>query len=167
MSYSPYCQYAIQALVFLANPTKSVPSHTRDVADSSGIPPHTLTKVMTELRRANLVRAFMGSGGGFELSRPAVEITCGDVLDALNCHFDLGLHRVDLCLLGFKRCKSDSPCALHKIRQSFQENFKNTMFMVTVDEFSRFIQRVRSESKDNKTNESFSHNFSHIFTSMS
>ena len=53
------------------------------LAKSQSIPQNFLENILTELRRAGIVRTRRGADGGYQLARPAVEITVADVLRAV------------------------------------------------------------------------------------
>ena len=53
------------------------------LAKSQSIPQNFLENILTELRRAGIVRTRRGADGGYQLARPAGEITVADVLRAV------------------------------------------------------------------------------------
>src|SRR5260370_41416040 len=53
------------------------------LAKSQSIPQNFLENILTELRRAGIVRTRRGADGGYQLARPAAEITVADVLRAV------------------------------------------------------------------------------------
>jgi Rrf2 family protein len=53
------------------------------LAKSQQIPQNFLENILTELRRAGIVRTRRGADGGYQLARPAAEITVADVLRAV------------------------------------------------------------------------------------
>jgi Rrf2 family protein len=53
------------------------------LARSQSIPQNFLENILTELRRAGIVRTRRGADGGYQLARPAAEITVADVLRAV------------------------------------------------------------------------------------
>jgi Rrf2 family protein len=53
------------------------------LAKSQAIPQNFLENILTELRRAGIVRTRRGADGGYQLARPAAEITVADVLRAV------------------------------------------------------------------------------------
>ncbi len=58
------------------------PAQTREIAQRQRIPLRFLEQIFQDLKRAGLVQGKRGPGGGFVLSRPAIEIRVGDVLRA-------------------------------------------------------------------------------------
>ena len=64
-----------------ANPGKVLRSE--DVADSASTNPVVVRRLFSLMTSAGLIRARLGPGGGFELARPASDITLRDVFAAL------------------------------------------------------------------------------------
>jgi Rrf2 family protein len=81
---SAKADYALRAMVQLAADSSQGPVTAGRLAEAQDIPPKFLHGVLTELRRARLVRSTRGKEGGFELWRPAAEISLADVLRAVD-----------------------------------------------------------------------------------
>jgi Rrf2 family protein len=64
-----------------ANPGKVLRSE--DVADSANTNPVVVRRLFSLMTAAGLIRGRLGPGGGFELARPASDITLRDVFAAL------------------------------------------------------------------------------------
>ena len=64
-----------------ASPGKAVRSE--DVADSASTNPVVVRRLFSLMTAAGLIRARLGPGGGFELARPAGDITLRDVFAAV------------------------------------------------------------------------------------
>jgi Rrf2 family protein len=76
--------YAVRAAVELAAAEKTdKPVKGEYLARLQGIPQNFLENILTELRRAGIVRTRRGAEGGYQLARPASEITVADVLRAV------------------------------------------------------------------------------------
>jgi Rrf2 family protein len=56
---------------------------SEDVADSASTNPVVVRRLFSLMTRAGLIRARLGPGGGFELARPASDVTLRDVFAAL------------------------------------------------------------------------------------
>jgi Rrf2 family protein len=76
------------------------------IAERLGVSGHHLAKVMQRLVRARLVRSRRGPQGGFQLARPAAEISLLAVLEAIE-----GAWRPQGCLLPRPVC-SEGCCLL-------------------------------------------------------
>jgi Rrf2 family protein len=74
--------YALRALCELAAAPAGLVKGEQ-LATSQGIPPKFLENILTELRRAEIVATQRGVEGGYQLARPAEEITVADVIRAL------------------------------------------------------------------------------------
>jgi len=76
--------YAVRAAVELAAAQGGgMPVKGEQLARSQDIPQNFLENILTELRRAGLVRTRRGAEGGYQLARSAEEITVADVLRAV------------------------------------------------------------------------------------
>ncbi len=76
--------YAVRAAVELAAAESTgKPVKGEQLARSQGIPQNFLENILTELRRAGIIRTRRGAEGGYRLARPAAEITVADVLRAV------------------------------------------------------------------------------------
>jgi Rrf2 family protein len=75
--------YAIRAMAELAA-AEGGPVKAEQLADAQGIPVKFLRSILTDLRRARLVRSHRGPDGGFVLGRPATEISLADIFRAID-----------------------------------------------------------------------------------
>ena len=76
-------EYGLRCLVHLARRGQDAPVSAREVAAAEGLTVEYVTQLLVRLRRAGLVSSVRGSRGGFLLTRPADELTMGDVSRAL------------------------------------------------------------------------------------
>lgn len=75
-------EYGLHCLLWLIDP-RGTPASTRDLADFQGVPASLLAKILPRLRKAGIVEATGGIGGGYRLARPADAISVLDVVDAI------------------------------------------------------------------------------------
>src|SRR3954470_12730599 len=84
MRITAKADYAVRAAAELAAAEgQGVPIKGEQLARSQSIPKNFLENILTELRRAGIVRTRRGAEGGYQLARPAAEITVADVLRAV------------------------------------------------------------------------------------
>lgn len=83
MRISARGDYAVQATIELALHTKDELLTSEQIAEEQGIPMSFLEGILTTLRKAGIVESRRGAGGGFQLARPAEEITVADVIRAV------------------------------------------------------------------------------------
>ncbi len=100
--------YGIRALGYLANRPGSTPCPLQEIALHEEIPPIYLQKILGELRRHRLLRSVRGIHGGYELGRPATDITLWEIYSLLDPNPCL-----DSCILGRVHCTQEDSCALH------------------------------------------------------
>ncbi len=81
MEFSHGTGYALHALTLLAKAQKGENIGIRKLASFLGVSESYLSKIMTKLRKDGIVRSVTGVSGGYELSRPATEITFFDVIE--------------------------------------------------------------------------------------
>lgn len=108
MILSRTCQYAIQALVFIASRPDSPPVLARAVAAHLNVPAPYLAKIMQRLSRARLVESFRGPLGGFRLREGARKTTLMAVAALMEPQ-----GAFETCLLGLKACEDGNPCPMH------------------------------------------------------
>jgi Rrf2 family protein len=76
-------EYAIKAMVDLALHDGQDLQPIQDVAARQGIPQRYLEQVLLQLKRSGFLYARRGSAGGYRLSRPADQVTVGEILRAV------------------------------------------------------------------------------------
>jgi Rrf2 family protein len=87
--------YGLQALFDVAFHGAGRAVQAREMAERQGIPLRYLEQILQELRRAGLVEAKRGPGGGYALARPAVQVKLSDVVAALDGPVEAILWRED------------------------------------------------------------------------
>jgi Rrf2 family protein len=84
MRMSAKAEYAVRAMIQLATVDEGVLVKTDDLARAQAIPPQFLVDILSDLRTDRLVRSHRGREGGYELARPAAEISIADVLRCID-----------------------------------------------------------------------------------
>ncbi|WP_415237958.1 RrF2 family transcriptional regulator [Seleniivibrio woodruffii] len=80
MQFSVGVEYALHCLCYIG---QERPVGVKELAAFQGISETYLSKMLTKLRKAGVVRSVSGVNGGYELTRPADEITFWDVVQAI------------------------------------------------------------------------------------
>ena len=83
MRLSARADYALRAAIELAA-SKEGHVTSDQLAKAQQIPAKFLEAILTQLRRAGLVRSQRGPDGGFWLARPATEISLADIIRAID-----------------------------------------------------------------------------------
>ena len=75
--------YAVRAVVELAESSHDAPRKVDDIASAQSIPVSFLENILTQLRSAGVVRSQRGPEGGYWLARPADEVSLAQVIRAV------------------------------------------------------------------------------------
>lgn len=83
MRLSTKGKYGVQAMFELAMHGSNSPLSLKAIAERQGLSEHYLEQLASPLRKAGLVHSVRGAQGGYQLARPANQITVGEVLRVL------------------------------------------------------------------------------------
>lgn len=102
--FSQTAEYAVRAVVWLAEHAEEGATGSRRIAEDTQVPPTYLAKVLHALAKAGIVTSRRGVGGGFVLAYAPAELTVLDVVHAVeppkrivSCPLKLKTHRKTLC----------------------------------------------------------------------
>ena len=84
MLYSKSSEYAIQAMVYLAEVKSKEPVLTKNIAKEYNIPYQFLAKIVQTLVKHRLVKATRGRTGGINLYQDASKIYLSQIVDAID-----------------------------------------------------------------------------------
>jgi len=101
-------QYAIRILAYITDHKEKTLFSAAELSNELNIPYKFLTKIMTELVKADFIESIRGREGGFKLKKSAAEIKVDDVLNIFNDSV-----KDEECILGIGFCNSVCKCALH------------------------------------------------------
>ncbi len=100
-------RYAVTAMLDLALSHGKGPTALAEIAEHQGISLSYLEQLFARLRRASLVSAVRGPGGGYRLAREPSAIFVGEVISAVD-------EGVDATRCGGENnCQNDLPCLTH------------------------------------------------------
>jgi len=108
MNLSNTSRYAIRILAYIADHKETTLLNATQLSDNLLIPYKFLTKIMTELVKADMVESIRGREGGFRLKKNASVIKVDDVLNLFNDSI-----KDEECILGIGFCNGMCKCALH------------------------------------------------------
>lgn len=80
--YGATVEYGLHSLLWLLDDEPRRAS-SRDLADMQGVPAAMLSKIMPKLEKAGIVTSTPGIAGGYELARPAAQVSVLEVVDAI------------------------------------------------------------------------------------
>ncbi len=112
---SQKAKYALRALIMLAREQGNGPILISDIAEQERVPKKFLEAILLELKHHGLVHSRRGKNGGYALSRPAGEVSFGQVLRIID-----GPLAPLPCLsrTAYRRCEDcpdERACAIRKV----------------------------------------------------
>ncbi len=107
--FSRHCEYALQAVCYLALRPAGEKTSIKELSKKLGIPYHFLGKILQDLTAKGLLSSQKGPSGGFALQVSPHEMTLFQIVEAVD-----GLGFLTSCVLGFAECSGRSPCAAHE-----------------------------------------------------
>lgn len=121
-------EYALRAMVYLAQHEADWPVTGKQIAKDAGIPPKYLSKVLGDLARAGVLEGTRGKRGGFRLVRSASEVPLLDVLAPFE---RFGRRR---CPFGNQECGDENPCLAHDQWKRVQETFQRFLTRTSIQD---------------------------------
>ena len=125
MKLSTKGRYGTRAMIDIALHTDSGATLLKDIASRQGISLKYLDHILSNLRKAGLIKNVRGKGGGYSLTRPATQITLCEIIEAVE-----GTLAPVECVDNPDYCKKTSTCSAHdvwvKVRESIEDVLRNT-----------------------------------------
>jgi len=120
--FSRQCEYALQAVMYIALKNDGEMTSIRELARTLEIPYHFLAKILQDLTHKGLLTSLKGSAGGYMLAMPKETITPFHIVDAID-----GSAFLTSCLMGFPACSEEHPCAVHNGWHQLRENLHSML----------------------------------------
>jgi FeS assembly SUF system regulator len=105
MRLSHLADYAVVLMTAAARRPAGARLSATELASETGVPLPTAQKLMGQLAASGLLTSSRGASGGFALSKPAVEITLADIVEAVE-----GPIAMTVCSEGRNDCALDAHC---------------------------------------------------------
>ncbi|GAB4521625.1 MAG: Rrf2 family transcriptional regulator [Anaerolineales bacterium] len=110
MQITRQADYAIRAIMYLANLGNGERASTSQIATEQHIPPSFLAKIVSQLSIAGLLNTTRGAHGGVSLARPASDITLLEVVEAID-----GPILLNECVGVGNTCTFSNDCPLQSV----------------------------------------------------
>jgi FeS assembly SUF system regulator len=123
---SKLTDYATLLLATLAVEPARVQTATA-MAERTHIAAPTVSKLLKQLQRAGLVRSTRGLHGGYQLARPATQISAAAILDALE-----GPLALTDCAAGHGQCGIEETCRVGRSWQRLNIAIRRSLSEVTL-----------------------------------
>ena len=142
--FSKTCEYAIRALIFIAQKSKDGSRvGIKDISAGIDSPEYFIAKILQDLSRKGFVQSAKGPNGGFYMDEINLRQSVADIVREID-----GDKLFTGCGLGLKECSEDHPCPIHNdfkhIRQEIKdmlENPKIEMFVKNLDLKLTFLKK--------------------------
>ena len=125
--------YALMAMKHLADHahegTRS--ASAKDVADSFGIPPEALAKILQRLVKAGLLQSQHGTNGGYRLARAAHTISAFEVIQAID-----GPLFITSCFKGVKACDLTPSCTIKEPLARVNETIIGVLKSISIQDLA-------------------------------
>ncbi len=144
-------RYAVTAMLDLAFHSQTKPVTLTEIATRQTISLSYLEQLFARLRRAGMVTGVRGPGGGYKLSRDAIEINIADIITAVD-------EPVDSTKCGGKgNCQNNQSCLTHDLWMGLSEQIRDYLKGINLGDLleRHNIQEVAErQEKDAKMMES-------------
>ena len=135
--FSKTCEYAIRAMIFIAQKTKSGNKvGIKEIAKATDAPEYFIAKILQDLSRKGLVQSMKGPTGGFYVEDVSSMCSLADIVKAID-----GDSLFTGCGLGLKNCSEAKPCPIHNQFKKVRENIYNMLENATIGEFSKQLEK--------------------------
>jgi Rrf2 family iron-sulfur cluster assembly transcriptional regulator len=123
-------RYAVMAMVDLARHSHGKPVCLADIAGRQGITLPYLEQIFSKLRRAGIVNAVKGPGGGYVLARAAAEIPVFDMVRAVEESL-----KITRCAQHQSGCMSDKArCLTHDLWEGLETQIQDYLSSVSLED---------------------------------
>ena len=125
-------EYAVRAVIFLAQQQKDSIVLKKDICRTQEVTPAFLTKIFQPLIKAGIVNSQRGVGGGFLLAKDPSEINMLDILEA-----EEGNLKLNHCLIDTDFCQRDAYCSAHEVWYDAQREMAEVLKRYSIADLVR------------------------------
>jgi len=110
MQITRQADYAIRAVLYLSGLNPQQRAATSFIAETQGIPPSFLAKIISQLSIAGLIHTSRGAKGGVTLAKDPANISLLDVVVAID-----GPVALNECTINPQNCPQVGNCPMHSV----------------------------------------------------
>ncbi len=134
--FSKACEYAIRAMIFIAQKSRhGERTGIKDISKGIDSPEHFMAKILQDLSRKGLVQSVKGPHGGFYMSEDNLTITLAEIVNAID-----GDRLFTGCGLGLKACSEKKPCPIHDEFKIIRRKIQSMLETTRVGEFDKSLE---------------------------
>jgi len=131
--FSKTCEYAIRALIYIAQKSKDGSRiGIKDIASGIDSPEYFIAKILQELSRKGFVQSVKGPNGGFYMDEDNLEQSIADIVREID-----GDKLFSGCGLGLKECSENHPCPIHNDFKNIRKEIKDMLERSKIKMFVR------------------------------
>jgi Rrf2 family transcriptional regulator, iron-sulfur cluster assembly transcription factor len=134
-------RFAVTAVLDLATNQGGGPVSLAEISARQKISLSYLEQLFGKLRRSDLVKSTRGPGGGYMLTRPALEISVADIITAVDEPIDA------TSCGGQENCVEDQKCITHDLWQSLNDHIFTFLRGVTLANLIDDLDRRKREAR--------------------
>src|SRR3982075_4255210 len=137
--------YALMAMKHLAENAERGARSAKDVADSYGIPPEALAKILQRLAKAGLLHSQHGTNGGYTLARHANTISAFEVIQAID-----GPLFITSCVTVRGECDQSDRCNIREPLRRVSHGIEELLRGITILEMKEETAHTSGNSHGDK-----------------
>jgi len=138
-------RYGLRAMFELAKAWGRGPVSLRQISEAQGLPGPYLEQIFPALKKAGLVTARRGAGGGYELTLPPDKISVGSVLVALE-----GELTPAECAGSGAACENAGSCSAYAIWRRIYDGINSVIHGISLADMVEDDRRFGSRKADGK-----------------
>lgn len=133
--FSKTCEYAIRALLFIAQKTRENKKvGTKEIAREIDSPEYFIKKILQDLSRKGLVQSLKGPHGGFYFNEESLKTSLSEIVRAVD-----GDKIFSGCAMGLRQCSEQTPCPLHNEFRFIRAEINRMLDQSTLGEFAESL----------------------------
>jgi len=133
MKLTKESEYCLIALAYLSRQSPEGILQMAQVAEAIDVPKPFLSKIFVKLVRQNVLKSFRGLKRGYQLNRPAEDISIKEILEAIE-----GPDVFQRCVFWSVSCSEEHPCILHDYwAKDTRSDMTQLLTHLTLDQLSK------------------------------
>ena len=141
MKLSTRGKYGLNAMVYLASKAQEGPQPLRAIAQTNLLPDQYLEQLLGCLRKAGLVNTVRGAQGGYQLARPAGEITVGHIIDAMEGPLQLS----ECAIESEPTCPNSDTCPTRRVWEYLTDSINSLLYSMSLQDMLETKEMDRFE----------------------
>ncbi|CAN5743957.1 Rrf2 family transcriptional regulator [soil metagenome] len=135
--FSKTCEYAIRALIFIAQKSKGGnKTGIKDIAKGIDAPEPFIAKILHVISKKGLVQSHKGPTGGFFLDEDLLQNTVADIVIAVD-----GDKLFSGCGLGLDYCSEKKPCPIHEQFKAIRKDIYDMLQSAKLGDLQEQIEK--------------------------